>query len=396
MRLKPLFTFIAMTMVLAVAACMPATPVIPQTGPTPAEGEQVTPPAAPGMMTPATEGQIWQQTLEFLNQQFNAATEQVESFSVISVNWPDSCLGLAAGDEMCAQVITPGWQITTVIQGQRYVVRTNQDGSLIRLDPQASDEGVGDGVATPGVGDGVTTPDAATTPGVDDGVTTPALGETPEFAATPDLDDGVTTPEVGATPGVGDVTTPEAGQTPGAGQLPSDGVLMFLVREGTGAGTGTDTGQGTDPGTGTGTGMGVGQQQTEFPFGTCGDVLVGVRSNVQVDEDDPSDTLRRVLRSMLDMDQQSAQGLNLANPVVEQELRLESVTLSQNGRASLRFFGDLSFTDNTCAPERLRQQIEQTALQFDDVNDVRIYINDALLDDLYNSMGLDSTGGGNQ
>ena len=46
--------------------------------------------------------------------------------------WPDACLGLAGSDEMCAQVITPGWEVTTQAGGAEEVFRTNSGGSVIR------------------------------------------------------------------------------------------------------------------------------------------------------------------------------------------------------------------------------------------------------------------------
>ena len=45
--------------------------------------------------------------------------------------WPDGCLGLAAEDEFCIQVITPGYEVTVLAQGKERVYRTNADGSLV-------------------------------------------------------------------------------------------------------------------------------------------------------------------------------------------------------------------------------------------------------------------------
>ncbi len=46
--------------------------------------------------------------------------------------WSDACLGLAGQDEMCAQVITPGWEVTVQAQGSQFVYRTNAGGTVIR------------------------------------------------------------------------------------------------------------------------------------------------------------------------------------------------------------------------------------------------------------------------
>jgi hypothetical protein len=55
---------------------------------------------------------------------------QVNSFSVM--DWPDACLGLAGQGEMCAQVVTPGYQVILQVDGQQYDVRTDTSGSVIR------------------------------------------------------------------------------------------------------------------------------------------------------------------------------------------------------------------------------------------------------------------------
>ena len=48
-------------------------------------------------------------------------------------DWPDDCLGAAEPGEACAQVITPGYEVTLVADGNRYDFRSNQDGTLVKL-----------------------------------------------------------------------------------------------------------------------------------------------------------------------------------------------------------------------------------------------------------------------
>lgn len=50
------------------------------------------------------------------------------------VNWPDACLGLAQPDELCAQVISPGYRVTLEAQGQQYIAHTDQNGQQIRFE----------------------------------------------------------------------------------------------------------------------------------------------------------------------------------------------------------------------------------------------------------------------
>jgi len=47
--------------------------------------------------------------------------------------WPDSCLGLGRADEMCAQQVIEGYQVTLHAVGAIFTYRTNQDGSNLRI-----------------------------------------------------------------------------------------------------------------------------------------------------------------------------------------------------------------------------------------------------------------------
>jgi hypothetical protein len=60
--------------------------------------------------------------------------EEIEVVSAEEEEWPDACLGLAGEDEVCAQVVTPGWEVTLTADGEEYVVRTDQNGSAVRVE----------------------------------------------------------------------------------------------------------------------------------------------------------------------------------------------------------------------------------------------------------------------
>ena len=47
--------------------------------------------------------------------------------------WPDSCLGLGAANESCAQVVTSGYLVTLLAAGQSYAYRTDLAGKVVRL-----------------------------------------------------------------------------------------------------------------------------------------------------------------------------------------------------------------------------------------------------------------------
>lgn len=52
--------------------------------------------------------------------------------SAYEKNWSDSCLGLAGSDEICAQMVVLGYEITTQVAGVKLTFHTNSDGTIIR------------------------------------------------------------------------------------------------------------------------------------------------------------------------------------------------------------------------------------------------------------------------
>ncbi len=59
------------------------------------------------------------------------ADSDVKLVSSAAVEWPDSCLGVALFQVMCAQTVTPGYLIVLEAGGRQYEYRTNQDASHI-------------------------------------------------------------------------------------------------------------------------------------------------------------------------------------------------------------------------------------------------------------------------
>lgn len=72
---------------------------------------------------------------KLLSEKLGVPVDQIQVDRVEPVEWPDSCLGLARSDEMCAEVITPGYRILLRVDLVRYEFHTNADGSSIRQAP---------------------------------------------------------------------------------------------------------------------------------------------------------------------------------------------------------------------------------------------------------------------
>ncbi len=127
----------SVTVCLLISACtpipaiQPTNPIISQPEPLPVTSPTISPqPTSEALEVypPAAWAAI-----EDLALHFEINPNQVEVISVLREEWPDSCLGLAAADEMCLQVITPGYRILLGTSGQRFEYHTDQSGGTLRV-----------------------------------------------------------------------------------------------------------------------------------------------------------------------------------------------------------------------------------------------------------------------
>lgn len=70
-----------------------------------------------------------------LSQELNVSVDEIEVLDFEQVDWPDACLGIPQEDQVCAQVITPGFRVVLGVAGQQYEFRSNQDGTLVMQVP---------------------------------------------------------------------------------------------------------------------------------------------------------------------------------------------------------------------------------------------------------------------
>ena len=61
---------------------------------------------------------------------------QILILEAVETQWPDACLGIQEKDKVCAQVITPGYNILMQANGKKYQYRTNRDGSVIKAETE--------------------------------------------------------------------------------------------------------------------------------------------------------------------------------------------------------------------------------------------------------------------
>ena len=101
------------------AACGAARTDVPATQPNPALEDVLPPDVALNV-----QNQI--------SQTLGVPVESIIIDKVTKMDWPNGCLGLPQGDEVCAEVVTPGWLLTFNINGQEYKYRVDKTGTVIR------------------------------------------------------------------------------------------------------------------------------------------------------------------------------------------------------------------------------------------------------------------------
>ena len=89
----------------------------------------------PAMETPALPDAV-EAAEARLSEELDVSVAEIEVISFEEVEWPDACLGYAEPGELCAQVLTPGWQIVLSVNGIQYEFHTDQTGDVMRWQRQ--------------------------------------------------------------------------------------------------------------------------------------------------------------------------------------------------------------------------------------------------------------------
>lgn len=103
------------------------------------QAPSVPPPATSGQPTPGSV--VHDQPIppaaakarQALAARVGVSASAIVMLKVIEMDWPDACLGLADAAEVCAQVITPGYEVVMLAGTTEYVYRTNRDGTAVRV-----------------------------------------------------------------------------------------------------------------------------------------------------------------------------------------------------------------------------------------------------------------------
>src|SRR4026208_1364518 len=88
-------------------------------------------PALEDVLPPDAALNIRNQVSEILG----VPVESIQLKSVEPTDWPNVCLGLPEPEEVCNEVVTPGWLLVFTADGQEYRFRADQTGTVIRQEP---------------------------------------------------------------------------------------------------------------------------------------------------------------------------------------------------------------------------------------------------------------------
>lgn len=68
--------------------------------------------------------------LNELSQRLGVNAEEIAVGDVSYADWPNACLGAAGPDEMCAEVITPGFVVLLRAAGEQFEYHTDMNGNV--------------------------------------------------------------------------------------------------------------------------------------------------------------------------------------------------------------------------------------------------------------------------
>jgi hypothetical protein len=77
---------------------------------------------------------VVQAVLQDASRRSNLPSQELNIVRVQQRDWPDGCLGLALSGTFCSQAVVSGWQVTVNAEQQSFVYRTDNSGSVVKLE----------------------------------------------------------------------------------------------------------------------------------------------------------------------------------------------------------------------------------------------------------------------
>jgi len=72
--------------------------------------------------------------LQAASQEAIVPISQLQITQTQQQTWPDGCLGISTPDTLCTQALVPGWRVTVAGKGQSLIYRTDDSGSVVKLE----------------------------------------------------------------------------------------------------------------------------------------------------------------------------------------------------------------------------------------------------------------------
>lgn len=88
-------------------------------------------PAASSASAPSEE--LVRSAQRSLGEAMNVSPEAITLQQAEAVEWSDACLGAAQPDELCAQMMTPGYRLTFATPKGEYTVHSDRTGRSVRV-----------------------------------------------------------------------------------------------------------------------------------------------------------------------------------------------------------------------------------------------------------------------
>ena len=127
------FTGILLFFVVGCAAVTPERASLPDRATVPIASPQTATATQPASDL-TLPNSVAEAVLQDASSRSNLPREQLQIAGTQQQSWPDGCLGLAEPETFCPQIVVSGWKVTVQGKEKRFIYRTDNKGSLLKLE----------------------------------------------------------------------------------------------------------------------------------------------------------------------------------------------------------------------------------------------------------------------
>ncbi|NEP12334.1 MAG: hypothetical protein F6K14_19430 [Symploca sp. SIO2C1] len=127
-----IFTVLVLIIILSLSACIT---LGCQTSVSPTNVSNTTiPTEKPETPSNSLPTSVTNAVLEAASKLISLPISQLKIIEAEQQTWPDGCLGISSPDTLCTQALVPGWRVTVEAQEKSLIYRTNDSGSVVKLE----------------------------------------------------------------------------------------------------------------------------------------------------------------------------------------------------------------------------------------------------------------------